>query len=104
MPPSENRGYRVKFPGARSPEIVPKKLRNLPMTENGETYRFGPFTLDAQAGILFLEDAPTMIGQRAVTLLHQLLTRAGTPVSKEALMSAAWPGLAIEDSNLTVQV
>src|SRR5438105_12526532 len=100
MPPSENRSFQGKFRGARSPEIVPKKLRNRPMTGNGETYRFGPFRLDAQAGILFLEDAPTMIGQRAVTLLHQLLAHAGTLVSKEALMSKAWPGLAIEDSNL----
>src|SRR4051812_18230577 len=74
------------------------------MTESDETYRFGPFKLDAQAGILFLEDEPTMIGQRAVTLLRQLLRRAGAPVSKEALISKAWPGLAIEDSNLTVQV
>src|SRR3954454_4201561 len=45
-----------------------------------------------------------MIGQRAVTLLRQLLRRAGAPVSKETLISEAWPGLAIEDSNLTVQV
>ena len=28
----------------------------------------------------------------------------GAPVSKDALIEAAWPGLAVEDSNLTVQI
>src|SRR4051794_21769046 len=104
MPPSENRRSQAKFWGSRSPEIVPKKLRNRPMAESGELYRFGPFSIDARAGILFLEGQPTMLGQRAVTLLRELLAHAGAPVSKDALISAAWPGLAIEESNLTVQV
>jgi TolB-like protein len=67
-------------------------------------YRFGPFGLDADAGILFRDAEPTMLGQRAVSLLRLLLERAGAPVSKDALIEAAWPGLAVEDSNLTVQI
>src|SRR5262249_5643660 len=30
--------------------------------------------------------------------------RAGAPVSKDALIDAAWSGLAVEESNLTVQI
>src|SRR5438309_7979102 len=67
-------------------------------------YTFGPFRLDADAGILFRETEPTGLGQRAVALLCALIERAGTPVSKDALVEAAWPGLAVEDSNLTVQI
>ena len=37
-------------------------------------------------------------------LLALLVKRAGEPVSKEALIEAAWPAQAIEDSNLTVQI
>lgn len=66
--------------------------------------RFGPFRLDAGTQILFCGDEPTTLGQRAVMLLGLLLDRAGEPVSKDALIEAAWPGLAIEDSNLTVQI
>jgi len=44
------------------------------------------------------------VGQRAVALLGVLVERAGTPVGKEALIEAAWPGLAVEESNLTVQI
>jgi TolB-like protein len=65
---------------------------------------FGPFRLDADAGILFHETEPTGLGRRAVALLRLLLERAGAPVSKDALIEAAWPGLAVEDSNLAVQI
>ena len=68
------------------------------------TYEFGPFRLDTDAEILFSGAQPIVLGQRAVALLRLLLERAGAPVSKDALFEAAWPGLAIEDSNLTVQV
>ncbi|KAA2236418.1 winged helix-turn-helix domain-containing protein [Salinarimonas soli] len=44
------------------------------------------------------------LGQRAVALLRLLLDCEGKLVSKEALFNAAWPGLAVEDSNLTVQI
>jgi TolB-like protein len=67
-------------------------------------HEFGPFRLDADSEILFRGADPTELGQRAVALLRLLLERAGSPVSKDALIEAAWPGLAIEDSNLTVQI
>jgi TolB-like protein/Tfp pilus assembly protein PilF len=68
------------------------------------THEFGPFRLDTDAAILFHGAEPTVLGQRAVALLRLLLERAGSPVSKDALIETAWPGLAIEDSNLTVQI
>ncbi len=68
------------------------------------TYEFGPFRLDTEAEILFRGAQPIVLGQRAVALLRLLLERAGAPVSKDALFEVAWPGLAIEDSNLTVQI
>ena len=67
-------------------------------------YEFGPFSLDAEAELLFRGSEPVALGRRAVALLRLLLERAGAPVSKDALIAAAWPGLAIEDSNLTVQI
>src|SRR6266702_8860939 len=67
-------------------------------------HEFGPFRLDVAAEILFRGADPIVLGQRAVALLRLLVERAGEPVSKDALIEAAWPGLAIEDSNLTVQI
>jgi TolB-like protein/Tfp pilus assembly protein PilF len=67
-------------------------------------YEFGPFRLETDAEMLFRDAEPIVLGRRAVALLRVLLERAGMPVSKDALMEAAWPGLAIEESNLTVQI
>ena len=67
-------------------------------------HAFGPFRLDADAKILFRGAEPVALGQRAVALLQVLVERAGAPVSKDTLIEAAWPGLAVGESNLTVQI
>jgi TolB-like protein len=67
-------------------------------------YRFGPFRLDTAAELLFRGAEPMALGQRAVALLRVLVEAAGTPVSKDDLIEAAWPGLTVEESNLTVQI
>lgn len=67
-------------------------------------YAFGPFWLDPQANMLYRGTEPLALGRRAVTLLRVLVEHPGALVSKETLIDAAWPGLAIEDSNLTVQI
>src|SRR5262249_37466699 len=65
---------------------------------------FGPFRLDADAEILFRGSKPLQVGKRAVALLRVLVERAGAPVSKDTLIEAAWSGLAVEESNLPVQI
>ena len=70
----------------------------------GTIHEFGPFRLDAESKIQFRGAEPTVLGQRAVALLRLLLERAGAPVSKSELIEAAWSGIAVEDSNLTVQI
>jgi TolB-like protein/Tfp pilus assembly protein PilF len=88
-------------------ENDPKLLQNISEMDRqppSATYRFGPFALDSEAGMLLRGVEPTLLGQRAIALLRLLLDRTATPVSKDALIEAAWPGLAVEDSNLTVQI
>jgi TolB-like protein len=67
-------------------------------------YKFGLFRLDPDAGRLFRGTEPQMLGQRAIALLRVLLAQPGMPVSKDVLIDAAWSGLAVEESNLTVQI
>ena len=67
-------------------------------------YTFGPFRLDVAAGILFRGSEPVALGQRAVTLLQVLVEGGGAPISKDKLMERAWSGLAVEESNLAVQI
>jgi adenylate cyclase len=65
---------------------------------------FGSFRLDLDTDTLFGEDGRIALGSRAGTLLRVLLEARGAVVAKSVLMDAVWPGLAVEESNLTVQV
>src|SRR5271163_2989153 len=67
-------------------------------------YAFGPFRLDVAAGILFRGAEPVALGHRAIALLQVLVEGAGNPISKDSLIESAWPGLAIEENNLAVQI
>src|SRR5262249_23047863 len=67
-------------------------------------HAFGPFRLDVDAEILFRGSEPLPVGKRAVALLRVLVEQAGAPVSKDMLIEAAWSGLAVEESNLPVQI
>jgi len=67
-------------------------------------FAFGPFVLDPDAGTLTRNDAPVSMGYRGVRLLAALVGRAGEILSKTELMDAAWPGMAVEEGNLTVQI
>ena len=67
-------------------------------------FAFGPFVLDPEAGTLLRNDAPVAIGQRGLKLLAALVGRPGEILAKSELMDAAWPGLAVEEGNLTVQI
>jgi DNA-binding winged helix-turn-helix (wHTH) protein len=68
------------------------------------TYNLGPFRVDAETDTLFRGSEPVSLGHRAVALLRVLVEQRGIPVSKDALMEAAWAGLTVEESNLAVQI
>jgi TolB-like protein len=68
------------------------------------TYLLGPFRLDAEAEILFRGTQPVTLGRRAIAVLRVLVERPGIPVSKDALIDAAWAGLSVEENNLSVQI
>ena len=65
---------------------------------------FGPFVLDGTAGLLKRDERPVAIGFRALNLLQTLLDRPGEIRTKAELMDATWPGLVVEEGNLTVQI
>lgn len=70
----------------------------------GSRFSFGPFVLDPDAGTLSRDDRPVAIGYRGARLLAALVARPGEVLSKAELMDAGWPGTAVEEGNLTVQI
>jgi len=86
-----------------------EKFRNFPNNSAiSSSYACGPFRLDAQGETLFRArfraGEPVALSHRVVALLRIFIDRAGGPVSKDAPIKAAWPGLAVKDSNLTVKI
>lgn len=59
--------------------------------------------LDPARGLL-RDGKPLPVGQRGIALLAALLEAEGEAVPKADLMDRAWPGLAVEEGNLTVQI
>jgi TolB-like protein len=70
----------------------------------GSRFAFGPFVLDASVGTLLRNDVPVAVGYRGLKLLAALVARSGEILGKAELMDAAWPGMAVEEGNLTVQI
>jgi DNA-binding winged helix-turn-helix (wHTH) protein len=71
---------------------------------HSQGFWFGQFRLDAETDVLLRNNVPVPVGHRATCLLRALLNQRGQPVSRAELMEAVWPGLTLEDSNLSVQV
>ena len=61
--------------------------------------RRGLFRRDGNAAL-----APVELGSRALDVLRVLLDRPGDLVSRDEIMAAAWPGIVVEDNNLTIQI
>jgi TolB-like protein len=70
----------------------------------GSRIAFGPFVLDPSTGTLLRDDVPVAVGHRGLKLLAALVGRPGEILSKAELLDAAWPGTAVEEGNLTVQI
>jgi DNA-binding winged helix-turn-helix (wHTH) protein len=73
----------------------------------GEIFLFEGFRLDRRG--LFRRDedvafVPVAIGTRSLDVLRALIAAHGDLVSKDEIMAAVWPGIVVEDNNLTVQM
>src|SRR5580700_3241306 len=72
-----------------------------------DVFSFEGFRLDRR-GLVRTDrtrgEEPVALGSRALDLLRLLAERSGEIVSKDAIMERVWPGQAVEESNLTVQI
>jgi DNA-binding winged helix-turn-helix (wHTH) protein len=67
---------------------------------SGIRYAFGEFELDTQGRRLLRGEEPVALADRHFEVLHQLVAQAGTIVSKDALVAAAWGDVAVTDNSL----
>jgi predicted ATPase/DNA-binding winged helix-turn-helix (wHTH) protein len=74
-------------------------------TESAETVvAFGPFRLHPARHLLFKGARPVPIGSRALEILITLVDRSGELVTKDRLVTRAWPHSIVEESSLRAQI
>ena len=72
--------------------------------EPPHTLRFGRFELQPHQRRLLADGQMAALGARAFDLLVTLASRPGQLVTKGELLDEVWPGLVVEEANLSVQV
>ena len=65
---------------------------------------FGPFSFDPASGLTGGGGKPVAVNQRGQAILGVLLQAQGHVVTKAELIERVWPGLIVEEGNLTVQI
>ena len=65
---------------------------------------FGRFELQAPQRRLLADGEPVPLQARALDLLIALATRPGQLLSRQQLLDSVWPGLVVEENNVSVQV
>jgi DNA-binding winged helix-turn-helix (wHTH) protein len=65
------------------------------------SFRFGPYRLDRAAYRLLDGDRAIELSPKAIDLLLLLVERAGSLVTKDEILKAVWPDVAVTDNALT---
>jgi predicted ATPase/DNA-binding winged helix-turn-helix (wHTH) protein len=73
-------------------------------TAAGIAIVFGAFCLHPDRHLLFKDNKPVALGSRALDILIALTERAGELVTKDELVTRAWPNTIVEESNLRAQI
>jgi len=67
-------------------------------------YEFGSFRLDLAERRLLREGEPVPLPPKVFELLHVLVRRSGQILGKEELLREVWPGVVVEENNLSVNI
>jgi len=67
-------------------------------------YRFGRFKLNPETRQLLADGEQVPLGARAFDVLVALVERRERLVTKDELLELVWPGLVVEENNLSVQI
>lgn len=66
--------------------------------------QFGPYLLDPAARLLRRDGQTVHLAPKACEVLALLARHAGEVVTKESIFAAVWPGVTVEEGNLTQQI
>jgi len=65
------------------------------------SFRFGRFTLDRDSYRLLRDGEPLSLAPKAIDLLFLFCTRPSALITKDDILGALWPGIAVTDNAIT---
>ena len=74
------------------------------MPKEHAIYKFGEFTLDPVAKVLFRNGEPVHLTRKAVETLLVLVENAGQVLTKEEIMKSVWADRVVEEANLAQNI
>ncbi len=74
------------------------------MSEPAKLFNFGPFRFDLTQRVLLRDGKLVPMTPKAVLILSILVENHGNLVEREDLMEKAWPGVNVEEGNLSVNI
>jgi len=72
--------------------------------ETPRLLRFGRFQISPAERMLRVDGVPAALGTRAFDLLLALAERRERLVGKQELLDLVWPGVVVEEHNITAQI
>jgi DNA-binding winged helix-turn-helix (wHTH) protein len=88
------------FDLVQSGKAMPDAVEHAPISSN-EAVRLGEWTVEPALNRLSRAGKTVKLEPKAMALLRYLVERPGEVVSREALLSAVWPGVVVGDDSLT---
>jgi DNA-binding winged helix-turn-helix (wHTH) protein len=82
----------------------PQRIRPRHPPAADAVFQFGRFRVLLRQRRLLADDVPIELGTRAFDVLLVLLKADGLLVTKDELLSQAWPGVVVSEDNLKVQI
>jgi predicted ATPase/DNA-binding winged helix-turn-helix (wHTH) protein len=79
-------------------------MNSLRKINSDAVLRFGPYAFHLHQRLILEGDRPLRMGGRALDILQVLVERAGSVVSKDALIARVWPTSVVEEINLRVHI
>lgn len=70
----------------------------------GRRWHFGTASFDEASWTLLVDGQRVALEMKPMALLHELLLRAGDVVTKDELLSAAWPDLSVVEASLPTAI
>ena len=69
-----------------------------------ESLHFGPVVIRPSERSVSVDGRPVAVGARAFDVLHALAVRRDRLVTREELLEIVWPGVIVEEHNITAQI